>query len=203
MLKPVNLSYEEAASVCDGASTAWFFLKDKALIQPGYKVLINGASGSIGTFAVQLAKYFGAEVTGVCSTARLDFVKSLGADQAIDYTQEDFTENGESYDVIFDTAGTRTFSQCKGSLSRKGCYLTTVGGLAEYAHMLWTRIRGGRTIIAGLSIDKREALTFIRELIEAGKLKTVIDRSYPLEQIAEAHRYVEKGHKQGGVVITL
>ena len=201
-LKPANMTYEEAAATVDGATTALFFLRDKANIQRGQKVLIIGASGSIGTAAVQLARNFGAEVTGVCSTTNLELVKSLGADKVIDYTKEDFTKSDEAYDIIFDTVGKSSFSRCKGSLKKNGCYLPTVG-LINYVLMLWTKIIGGKKVIAGMSVEKREALIFIRELIEAGKLKPVIDKHYSLEQAAEAHRYVEKGHKKGNVVITV
>lgn len=203
VLKPTNMTYEEAATVVDGASTALFFLKDKAHIQSGEKVLINGASGSIGTFAVQLAKYFGAEVTGVCSTSNLELVKSLGADKVIDYTKEDFTRNNEIYDIIFDTVGKSSFSRCKGSLKKNGRYVVTVMGLAPILQTLWTSLIGSKRVIFAMSVEKTEALVFIKELIEAGKLKPVIDRHYMLEQIAEAHNYVEKGHKKGNVVINV
>ena len=202
VLKPTNMAYEEAAAVVDGASTALFFLKEKANIQSGEKVLINGASGSIGTFAVQIAKYFGAEVTGVCSSANVELVKSLGADKVIDYTQEDFTRNGEKYDIIFDTVGKSSFSHCKDSLNKNGRYLVTVMGLTPILQTLWTRVIGSKKVIFAMSVEKTESLIFIKELIEAGKLKPVIDRHYPLEQIAEAHRHVEKGHKKGNVVIS-
>lgn len=201
-MKPANTTYEEAAAVVDGATTALFFLKDKANIQAGQKVLINGASGSIGTSAVQLARYFGAEVTGVCSTTNVELVKSLGADTVIDYTREDFTRNGRTYDVIFDTVGKSSFQRCKGSLEKNGCYLPTVG-LMNYALALWTSIFGGKRVKSGMSISKAEALVFIKDLVEAGEIQTVIDRHYPLEQIAEAHKYVEKGHKKGNAVIAV
>jgi len=203
VIKPANMTYEEAAAVVDGASTALFFLKDKANIQSGEKVLINGASGSIGTFAVQIAKYFGAEVTGVCSTTNLELVKSLGADKVIDYTKEDFTKSSETYDIIFDTVGKSSFSSCKGSLKKNGRYIVTVMGLTPLVQTLWTRVIGSKKVIFTMSIEKTEALIFIKELIEAGKLKPVIDRCYTLERIAEAHKYVEKGHKKGNVTITV
>lgn len=203
-MKPANLTYEEATAAVDGASTALFFLRDKGNIQSGQKVLIIGASGCIGSFAVQLARHFGAEVTGVCSTTNVELVKSLGADWVIDYTQEDFTQNGETYDLIFDTAGKSSFSRCKGSLKKNGRYLLTTGNmLANYVLTLWTSMVGSKKFVFGLSIEKTEALIFLKELIEAGKIKPVIDRCYPLEQIAEAHRYVDTGHKKGNVVITV
>jgi NADPH:quinone reductase-like Zn-dependent oxidoreductase len=203
-LKPVNTTYEEAAALVDGPTTALYFLKDRANIQRGDKVLIIAASGSIGTSAVQIARYFKAEVTGVCSRTNLELVKSLGADKVIDYTREDFTKNGETYDIIFDTAGKSSFSRCKGSLNKNGRYLITTGNmLAIYSQALWTSMIGGRRLIAGMSIEKTESLTFLKELVEAEIIKPVIDKGYPLEQIAEAHQYVEKGHKKGNIVITV
>jgi NADPH:quinone reductase-like Zn-dependent oxidoreductase len=207
-IKSVNLSYEEAASVPNGALTALPFLRDKGKIQSGQTVLIYGASGSVGTAAVQLARYYGAEVTGVCSTANLEWVKSLGADQVIDYTQEDFTDNGKTYDIIFDTVGKRSFSECKGSLSGEGIYLATVPTPVMMLQALWTAKSGSKKVkfaAAGLrsASEKIKDLIFLTELIEAGKIKPVIDRCYPLEQMAEAHRYVEQGHKKGNVVITV
>ena len=197
-IKPVNISYEEAAVVPIGGNTALYFLR-KANIQNGQKVLIYGASGSIGTYAIQLAKYFGAEVTGVCSTTNLELVKSLGADKVIDYTKEDFTKSGETYDVIFDTVGKSSFSGCKRSLKKKGFYLLAMLGLSHLVGKLWTSVK----VIFGKATERTEDLIFLKELIEAKKIKSVIDRRYPLEQIAEAHGYVEKGHKKGNVVITL
>ncbi len=203
-IKPASLTYEEAAAVVDGASTALFFLRDQGKIHSGQKILIIGASGSIGTFAVQLAKYFGAEVTAVCGSTNIELVGSLGTDKVIDYTKEDFTKNGETYDIIFDTVGKSSFSRCKGSLKKNGRYLLTNGSiLMNYLLTLWTSLTSSKKMIFALSIEKTEALIFIKTLIEAGKIKPVIDRCYPLEQIVEAHKYVETGHKKGNVVITI
>ncbi|MBN1217343.1 MAG: NAD(P)-dependent alcohol dehydrogenase [Anaerolineae bacterium] len=207
-IKPVNMSYEEAASVPNGALTALPFLRDKGHIQSEQTVLIYGASGSVGTAAVQLAKYFGAKVTGVCGTANLEMVKSLGADKVVDYTQEDFTENGQTYDIIFDTVGKLSFSRCKGSLAKSGVFLTTGIMPENMLHVLWSSIAGGkkaRFAATGLrpAAKKTKDLLFLKELIEAGQIKAVIDKRYPLAQMAEAHRYVEQGHKKGNVVITI
>lgn len=201
VIKPNNITYEEAATLSIGANTALFFLK-KGNIEPGQKVLINGASGSVGTFAVQLAKCFGAEVTGVCSTANLELVKALGADKVIDHTNEDFTKNGETYDIIFDAVGKTTLSKCKSSLKNKGYYLHTAMAGAELIG-LWYSMTTDKKIIGGTAVPRAEELVFLKELIETGRLKPVIDRSYPLEQMAEAHRYVDQGRKKGNVVIRL
>jgi len=201
-IKPTNMTYEEAAAVPTGGLNALHFLR-KGNIQSGQKVLINGSGGSIGTFAVQLAKYFGAEVTGVDSTGKLDMLRSIGADQVIDYTQEDFTKSGETYDVIFDVVGKSSFSGCIRSLKKEGIYLSANPGLSQMVRGLWTSKTSSKKVIVGTASYKTEDLIFLKELIEAGKIKPVIDRRYPLEQITEAHRYVEKGHKKGNVVITL
>ncbi len=201
-IMPSNMTYEEAAAVPQGALTALFFLR-KGNIQSGQKVLIYGASGGIGLYSVQLAKYFGTEVTGVCSTPKLELVKSMGADKVIDYTQEDFTKRGETYDIIFDTVGKSPFSGSKRSLKKEGVYIFATFGLPRLFRMLWLKLTSSKKAIIGLLKEKTEDLIFLRELIEAGKLKTVIDRRYPLEQASEAHRYVETGHKKGYVVITV
>ena len=200
--KPVNMTYEEAAAVPTGGLEALHFLR-KANIQSGQKVLIIGAGGSIGTFAVQLARYFGAEVTGVDSAGKLDMLRSIGADHVIDYTQKDFTKNSETYDVIFDVMGKSSFSGSVRSLKQNGRYLLGNAGLTQIVQGWWISWRSSKKVIIGAAIQKTEDLVFLKELIEAGKIKAVIDRSYPLEQMAEAHRYAEAGHKKGNVVITI
>jgi len=200
-MKPANMTYGEAAAVPFGGLTALHFLRE-ANIRGGQKVLINGASGSVGAYAIQLARYFGAEVTGVCSTTNLEMVESLGADKVVDYTREDFTEDGETYDVI-DAVRKTSFSRSKGSLREGGFYLSTDMGLALILQMLWTPIIGSKRVVSGIAGNRTEDLIFFKKLIEAGEIRAVIDRSYPLEQIVEAHKYVEKGHKKGNVVITV
>jgi len=201
--KPVNMTFEEAASVPIGALTALHFLR-QSKIKSGQKVLIYGASGSMGTYAVQLAKYYGAEVTGVCSTANWEMVKSLGADKVIDYTREDFTKAGETYDVIFDTVDKSSFSGSIQALKRNGVYLLgSALALSQYIRGAWISITSSKKVIYGVASESSKDLNFLKELIEAGKIKSFIDRRYPLKQIVEAHRYVEKGHKKGNVVITM
>ena len=202
-IKPANISYEEAAGVPHCALTALHFLK-KAKIKNGQKVLIFGASGGIGTFAVQLAKTFGAEVTGICSTKKMEMVKSLGADKVIDYTKEDFTKSGETYDVIFDTIGMSPMSGCKRSLNKKGYYLLAVNLMVpRILQALWIRITSSKKVKGGVALFPIENLNFLKELLEAGKIKSVIDKTYPLEQMAMAHSYVDNGYKTGNVAITV
>ncbi len=203
-----NKSYEEAITCCDGFLTALPFLRDKGKIQSDQKVLIIGASGSVGSAAVQLAKYFGAKVTGVCSTSSMELVESLGAGKAIDYTKEDFTKSGETYDIIFDLTGKIKFSKCKISLTPNGKFLEAGITLGVLPIVLWTSIlrnKKARIMATGLRppAERSKDLIFINELAENGKIKPVIDKIFPLEKIAEAHAYVDKGHKKGNVVITL
>lgn len=196
--KPTNMSYEDAATLSIGANTALHFLR-KGKIGRGMKVLIIGASGSVGSFAVQLAKHFGAEVTGVCSTANVETVKSLGADQVIDYTQEDYTKCGKTYDIVFDTVMKTSFLRCKDLLANKGYYLTV--GPVALSPLYW--MTTGKKAIGGNAPQTAEQMEFLVELCESERLRPVIDRRYPLERIAEAHRYVDQGHKRGNVVITV
>ena len=197
-IKPANMTYEEAAAAPIGGLTALVLLR-KGNIQPGQKVIVVGASGSVGTFAVQLAKYFGAEVTGICSTRNIELVKSLGADKVIDYTKEDFTKSDQIYDIIFDAVMKTSFSRCKNSLKQKGYFITVDWPLLQ---VLWTSIVGTKKVVIGIA-SRIEDLIYLREIIEAGKVLSVIDRSYPLAETLEAHRYAETGHKKGNVVITV
>jgi NADPH:quinone reductase-like Zn-dependent oxidoreductase len=207
-MKPVNMTFEEAAAVMFGGLSALHFLR-RAKIQAGQKVLVYGASGSVGVFAVQLAKHFGANVTGVCSTANLDLVKSLGADDVVDYTREDFSRAGRVYDIVFDTVGKSGFSRSLKSLKRGGAYVL-VGGSGRLASILevvlrgmWASLTGAAKVISGVARAAAEDQSFLKRLIEAGRLKTVIDRRYSLDEIAEAHRHAEAGHKKGHVVILI
>jgi NADPH:quinone reductase-like Zn-dependent oxidoreductase len=201
-IKPANMTYEEAATIPYGAIMALSLLR-KANIQPGQKVLINGASGGIGSAAVQLARYFGAEVTGVCGTPRLGFVKSLGADHVIDYTQEDFTQSDETYDLIFDILGKSSLSRCKESLKPNGILLFASFKMKRLLQMLWTSRGSGQKVVCALAPGSREDLLTVKELVEAGKIKAIIDKCYPMARAAEAHRYAESGRKAGSVVITI
>ena len=205
--KPKNMSDEDVAPVCTFMA-AWNFLVALANVKNSQKVLINGASGTVGSAAVQIAKSFGANVTGVCSPTNLDMVKSLGADKVIDYTSDNFTENGERYDIIFDVANKTSFYRCKNSLTKNGIYLNPVLKISSLFQMVWTKIFSKKKVMfsaTGLrSIEIRKAfLKKLTELFEKGKLKTVIDRRYSLEQIVEAHTYIESGNKKGNVIVNL
>jgi NADPH:quinone reductase-like Zn-dependent oxidoreductase len=202
-IKPADIRWEEAAAISLAGNTALFYIRDLAKIQAGQKILIHGASGAIGTYAVQLARYYGAEVTGVCSAMNVEMVKSIGADKVIDYTKEDFTESNERFDFVFDVVGKTTFSQSKRILKQKGIYLENMLELKDILNMMWTSISGGKRIKGGVSKEKVENLYFLIKLIESGKLKPVIDRCFSLEKTAEAFQYVEQGHKKGNVVITI
>lgn len=202
-IKPANMTNEEAAVLPMGSIMALYLLREKGNINSGQKVLINGASGSIGSAAVQIAKDYGAVVTGVCSTPRMEFVRSLGADKVIDYTKEDFTESGETYDLIFDILGKSSFSRCKNSLSPNGRYLLASFKMRDLVDMLWTSIVGSKKVICALAPGSTEDLISVKELIEEGKITAAVDNSFPLEEAAEAHRYVEEGHKKGHIAITV
>ncbi|MGC9779546.1 MAG: NAD(P)-dependent alcohol dehydrogenase [Candidatus Heimdallarchaeota archaeon] len=201
-IKPANMTYDEATAIPYGALTALHFIK-KINIQSGQKILVFGSSGGIGLYVVQLAKHLGADVTGVCSTTKLELVRSLGADRVIDYTKEDFTKRDDTYDIIFDTIGKSPFSGSKKLLKKKGIYLFTTFGLPQLLRMMWLKLTSNKKVIFGLVDPKNEDLIYLKELIETGKLKSVIDKRYPLEQTAEAHSYVETGQKKGQVVITI
>jgi NADPH:quinone reductase-like Zn-dependent oxidoreductase len=207
-MKPVNMTFEEAAAVLFGAVSALYFLR-RAKVRAGQNVLVYGASGSVGVFAVQLAKHFGAHVTGVCSTANLDLVKSLGADDVVDYTREDFSRAGRVYDVVFDTVGKSGFSRSLRALQRGGRYVRVGGSgrlwsiVGDLLRGTWISATGAAKVVVGAAGAAAGDLSFLKGLIEAGKLRTVIDRRYSLDDIAEAHRYAEAGHKKGHVVILL
>jgi NADPH:quinone reductase-like Zn-dependent oxidoreductase len=201
-IKPAHMTYEQAAVVPYGSIMALSLL-GKANLQPGQKALINGASGGVGSAAVQIARHLGAEVTGVCGTPRLDFVKSLGAAKVIDYTKQDFTQNGETFDLIFDILGKSSFSRCQNSLKPNGRYLLASFKMKQLLQMLWTSMSGGKRVICAIAPGGVQDLNTVKELIEAGKIKAVIDRCFPMEQAAEAHRYVEEGRKKASVVITI
>lgn len=201
-LRSDKITAEEAVTIPVGGRTALYFLRT-ANIQSGQTALIYGASGSVGAFAVQLAKYFGAHVTGVCSTANLDLVQSLGADRVIDYTQEHFAQNGQTYDVIFDTVGKASYSECINALNKNGAYLQAVAAPGMSLQMQWTARTTGKKTVGGGPPFKTEDMVYLQTLMEAGHIKPIIDRRYPLEQIVEAHRYVDTGRKKGNVIITI
>ena len=200
---PDNMSYEESAAIAFGAQTALYYLRDIGHIQTGDKVLVYGASGGVGTAAVQLARYFGAEVTGVTSTANLELVRSLGADRVIDYTERDYTATGEQYDLIIDTVGKTSFEHARSALKPDGKYLAVAGGMHEYLLQAWTAIKRGQRVRCSVARERVEDLEFIRDLVEAGRYQPAIDRSYPFEQLPEAHAYASRGHKRGNVVVSL
>jgi NADPH2:quinone reductase len=202
-IKPDSLSWEEAVAIPFGANTALYYLRDLGKLQDGHKLLIVGASGSIGSAGVQLGKHFGANVTAVCSGTNVEMAKSLGADKVIDYTREDFTKSAEAYDLIFDVVGATTFDRCKHLLESQGIFLSCIMGVPDLARSLCTSIIGGKKMRGGVAINNPERMAFIAELAAAGKLKPVIDSSYPLEQIEQAFKHVERGHKKGNVVITV
>ncbi|WP_123042842.1 NAD(P)-dependent alcohol dehydrogenase [Cohnella candidum] len=201
-IKPSNITYEEAAAIPIGARTALHYLR-KANLQSGQKALIYGASGSVGTYAVQLAKHFGAHVTGVCSSANVEMVKSLGADEVIDYTKEDFSARGGTYDLVFDAVNKSSFAACMKSLKTNGVYINVTQPLPDL-RMLWTQITSKKKLILGQnSPETAEALDYLKALVEAGRLKVVIDRAYTFDKMIEAHQYVDQGHKKGNVVVTV
>ena len=202
-IMPDALSWEEAVAIPFGANAALYYLRDLGKIQAGQELLIIGASGSIGSAGVQLAKHFGATVTAVCSGANVELVRSLGADKVIDYTRDDFTRNGNTYDLIFDVVGATTFDRCRNSLKPNGVFLQNIMELTDIVRALWTSIASRKRIKAGVAINNLQRMNSIVELVRARKLKSVIDRSYPLERISEAFKYVEQGHKKGNVVITV
>lgn len=201
-LKPATITHTEAAAIPFGGVAAWHFIK-KAAIKPGQKVIVIGASGAVGSAAVQLAKSLGAYVTGVCSTANIALVKSLGADAVIDYTKEDFTKNDETYDVIFDAVNTIPVFQSLNSLQPNGKMILSAAGMQEMLQGIWITLTSKRKVLTGVISHTAADIILLKELIEAGKLKALIDSTYPLEQIAEAHTYVEKGHKKGNVNIKI
>ena len=201
-LKPAILTHAEAAVIPFGGTTALYFIK-KAAIKPGQKVLIYGASGAVGSAAVQLARHFGAIVTGVCSTANIDLVKSLGAHKVIDYTKEDFTQNGEKYDVVVDTVNKVSFSRIVKSLNKNGRLILSAAGMSEMVKGFLTSVTSSKKVLTGVISHSAEGMIFLKELIETGELKPVIDKTYSFSQMAEAHAYVEKGHKRGNVAVSL
>jgi len=202
-IKPDSLTWEQAVAIPFGANTALYYLRDLGKIRPGQNLLIIGASGAIGTAGVQLAKHFGASVTGVCSGPNVELVKALGADNVVDYTREDFTESGNTYDLIFDVVGATTFDHCQRSLKPAGVFLQNIMELSDIVRVAWTSITGRKRIKGGVAFGNMANMGLITALAEAGSLRPVIDRSYPLERIADAFKYVEQGHKKGNVVITV
>lgn len=203
---PGNISYEEASTLPYGALTALYFLQNKANVRSGQKVLVRGASGGVGSYAAQLARHMGAEVTGICSTKNVEFVKSLGAHKVIDYTKEDVLDRGEKWDIIFDVVvGKTSFKQFKRIMNPKGYYLAVAGGLNDLVSGIWTSIIGGKRVIfgGGTACEIKENLLYIKELVESGEIKITLDKTYPFEQMVEAHRYAESGNKKGSVAVRI
>ncbi len=204
VLKPCNLSFEEAAAIPFGAGTALYFLRDKAKLQRGQRIAVLGAGGGVGVFAVQIAKHLGAEVTGVCSSEKADLVRSLGVDTVIDYTKEELTSRRDSFDCIMDTVVRKhSFAQYRHLLTPRGSYLAVAGGTRELRQALMTSLAGGRRVHFGSPDETKQRMEDIRGLAESQVIRPVIGRRYPLEQTAEAHRYVDQGHKTGSVVISI
>ena len=202
-LKPTNISFDEAAAIPFGSLTSLKYLRDFGKIKSGQKILINGASGVLGVYGVQLAKYYGADVTGICSTPNIELVRSLGADKVIDYTTNDFTKNGETYDIIYDTVGKITFYRCKKSLNKNGVLLLAAAGLLQYFQVLTTSIASRKKVIAGVAVFNKKDLNVIKGFIDKGKIRPVISKRFPLSHTADAHVYVDTGHKVGSVVVNL
>lgn len=200
---PAGLGFEEAASTVDGGTTALFFLHGLAKIRAHDRVLIVGASGSVGSAAVQIASRAGAEVTAVCSSQNAELARSLGATRCLDYAKEDFTRSGATYDVVFDTVGKSSFTRSKGCLAEGGRFLVTTGGLGSFLRTRWTAAFGRKKFVFGMSVEKRRELRMLKEMLEARSLVPVVDRRYTLDQVVEAHRYVEQGHKRGNVVMAI
>jgi NADPH:quinone reductase-like Zn-dependent oxidoreductase len=203
VLKPFSMTFEQAAAVPTCGYMALQGLRDHGKIKSGQKVLINGASGGVGTFAVQIAKSFGAEVTGVCSTQNLEQAKRIGANNVVDYKKEDFTKNGEQYDLIFDVVAKSSFSKCKDSLKPEGIYVSTVFGLRPILQKFWTSITGSKKMKSYIGKPNKEDIIFVKSLIETGKVTPELDRVYPLSEVAEAHKYIQKGHARGKVIIKM
>jgi len=203
ILKPANLTYVQSAALSFGGGTALNFLRDKGHIQKGDNILIIGAAGSVGSAAVQLAKHFGANVTGVCKKSATDMVKSLGGDQVIDYSRADFTQNGETYDIILDTSGTATYARCEGSLKPNGRLLLVSSNLWQLLRMIFTRKQDGKKGIGGYAAENAEDLKYLSSMAEAGQFLPHIDKTFPLELMSDAHAYVQSGHKLGNVVVTV
>lgn len=201
--KPDFISWEEAASLSLAGNTALFFIRDLAKIKQGQKILIHGASGAIGTYSVQLAKHYGAEVTAVCSSVNVALVKSIGADRVIDYSKEDFLSSNERYDFVYDVVGKTTFEQCKRILKKNGAYLKNTPEIGDFFKMFRSKIFGGKKVVCGESSERAENLKFLTELIKSGRLKPVIDRVYKLDEIADAYSYAESGHKKGNIIIQI